>query len=113
MPIVTLTLDVDCEKPTWAQIKEDKNLYEPPAYRLILNNELLTERSWPPPEVFPNFGIRETMPVEIALRQENRIKFVPILENPAQAKFTLSNLCLNNKLIEFKYINDYELVFKL
>lgn len=113
MPAVTLTLDVDCEKPKWAQTKEDRNLYEPPAYRLILNNELMTERSWPPPEVFPKFAIRETMFVDIAVRQENRIKFVPILENPAQAKFSISNLCLNQKPLEFKYINDYELVFKL
>jgi len=113
MPTVTLTLDVDCEKPTWARIKEDKNLYEPPAYRLILNNELLTERTWPPSEIFPNFLIKETMPVELEIRKENRLKLVPLLENPAQAKFTLTNLMLNNKQLEYKHINDHELVFKL
>lgn len=84
---VNITVQVHCTQPTW--VGSEKN-----QYRLYINDDLLTERSW----IWDtNTVINENIWVDLASGSTNIIKLIPIL-NPVRsmAKFGLKNLMVND-----------------
>jgi len=92
MPQINVEVDVYCSQPDWVfeeRLKADK--YYESMYRLYANHDLLTERTW----AWRNQPLTEN----IWLEGEGKvysIKLIPILKNPAQAKFKLHNLIVKN-----------------
>lgn len=103
MSAVNIKVQIQCLQPNW--VATEKNIY-----RLYINNDMLTERSW----IWDtNTIITENIWVNIDLNTVNSLRFEPIL-NPIRstAKFRLQDLRINDIPTPFQN-NDLELSFKL
>lgn len=103
MSPVNIKIQIHCLCPQY--VASEKNIY-----RLYVNNDMLTERSW----IWgTDTFITEDIWVNIDLKNINTIRFEPIL-NPVRstATFALHDLRINDVLTAYQ-CNDFELSFKL
>lgn len=88
MIAVSLTVDVHCDRPAWALVSQN-GLYKDSIYRIYINDDLLTERTWAWDN---NFIVREEIWIYAIQNRLYTIRLESVLNNPAQAMFTLDNL---------------------
>lgn len=104
MNTVNIKVQVHCLQPYW--VATEKNIY-----RLYINNDLLTERSW----IWDtNTVINEDIWVNLSTNTTNLIKIEPIL-NPVRstAKFIMKNLQINGNLCANESEEQSELSFRI
>ena len=101
---VNIKVQVHCLKPSWVDFENNK-------YRLYVDNDIITERSW----IWNTKTLLdENIWVELELDTEHSIKLVPILDPiDSSAKFTLKNLRINNNLYYTENEEQLELSFRL
>lgn len=104
MSQVNLKVQVHCLRPSWVNFENNK-------YRLYVNNDMITERSW----IWDTKTLLdENIWVELELDTEHSIKIVPVLD-PINSfvKFTLKNLRINDNLYYTENEEQLELSFKV
>jgi len=104
MSQVNLKVQVYCLKPKWVNFEKNK-------YRLYVNEDMLTERSW----IWDiKTFIDENIWVELEANKLHRIKIVPILDPMNSfAKFAIKNLRINGNLYQSEDQEQLELSFRL
>jgi len=104
MSQVNLKVQVHVLKPSWVNFEKNK-------YRLYVNEDMLTERSW----IWDiKTFIDENIWVELESNKEHRIKIVSILDPiNSLAKFALKNLRINENLYQSENQEQLELSFRL
>ena len=103
MAAVNLTVEVHCLKPSWVT-------YEKNNYRLYVNNDLLTERTW----IWDlNTLINENIWLEIPLDSTNIVRLEIILQDNSVAQFALRNLQVIDVPFTSEQINDLTISFTL
>jgi len=104
MSQVNLKVQVYCVKPSWVNFEKNR-------YRLYVDEDMLTERSW----IWDiKTYIDENIWVELQADTEHIIKLVPILDPiDSFAKFALKKLRVNGKLLYFTNQDQSELSFRI
>ena len=81
-----------------------------PIYRIYINNDLITERSW----LWDDEKlIREDIWAELDTAAVHKIKLQPILKLAGMAKFKVDNLVVDNKPAVIQDFNDLEVSFTI
>ena len=109
-PVATnITVEVHCQQPPWA-INHWEDRYRDSRYRIYVNNDLITERSW----VWDNSTyLKEDLWANITPEGTHSIKLEPITHIPEQAKFDLLNFNVVDTAIKVLSIRPHEITFKL
>lgn len=109
MPAVNILIDIHCVRPSWA-LEYHKEQLLPPIYRVYVNEDLITERSW-----LWDDGklIREEIWVELDTSTVHKIKLQPVLKVAGMAKFKIDNLVVDNKPAVIQDFNDLEVSFTI
>ena len=103
MNAVNLTVEVHCIRSCQSILNKEQALY-----RLYINNDLLTERTW----IWKNnIYIKENLWVHT--KTTNLLTIQPIINLPDQAIFTLSNLQVVDTMFTSTQINDLTISFTL
>jgi hypothetical protein len=103
MNAVNLTVDVHCIRSCRSILNKEQV-----AYRLYINNDLLTERTW----IWKNnICIKEN--IWAYTKTTNLITIQPILHLSGQAVFTLDNLQVIDTMFTFEQINEHTISFTL
>lgn len=86
MSEVSLRVQVHCLQPNWVE-------HENSRYRLYVNDDLITERTW----IWPvNNYIEEEILVEVAEHESHIVRLETILDNPRSlTQFGLQNFYVN------------------
>ena len=109
MNAVNLTVEVHCLKPSWVNHERNQRFLNS-KYRVYIDNELLTERTW----IWNNSNLlQENIWIYARSNSTHTIILVPVLNNPGQAAFTLSNLTVVDQPFTSKQINDLTISFTL
>lgn len=111
MPFVNLQVEVHCQQPKWV-FRQHNLKYQTPIYRIYLNGDLFTERTWvwDSNRVF----ISEDIWAQLGKNISYTIKLEPVLKLPVQAKFKLTNLVVNDvEEVIFESASDCQLSFKI
>lgn len=118
MPHVNLSIEIHCNFPSWIKsgyiFKNpigDYPVFRQPIYRLYVDNDLITERTW----VWEDgIYINEDLWVDLDESTIHKLTVQPILKNPAQAKFLAFNLQAKNSTLKNKQrLNDLEFSFNI
>lgn len=103
MTAVNLTVEIHCLKPSWVNYENNK-------YRIYVNDDLLTERTW----IWElNTLINENIWVDIPLYSTNTVRLELILQDKSVAKFALGNLQVIDVPFTSEQINDLTISFTL
>jgi hypothetical protein len=109
MDAVNITVNVNCYQPSWVFTDITKRFLTP-VYRIYLNNDLLTERTW----LWNNDNfIRENIWVYAEINSSHRLTIEPILKNPKMAVFSISNIIVINSPAAIEQINEQTVSFTL
>ena len=112
MKDVNLNLDVICTRPNWVFVNfyKDFEVFQNPIYRLYVNSDLITERTW----IYDNSikSIHENVWIRLPEGPTHSVRLEPVMKMPSQAKFLLFNpqsstVSLKNK----QRLNDLEFTF--
>lgn len=99
-----LKVQVHCLKPSWVDHEKNK-------YRLYVNNDMLTERTW---AWNINTFIDENIWVCLDSNNTHRIRLEPILDPISSfAQFSLKNLRINGNLYPVEQEEQLELSFRI
>ena len=101
---VNIKVQVHCLKPSWVVAEKHR-------YRLYVNDDMLTERSW----IWDiNTVIDEDIWVNLQPDTTNLIKLEPVLDPiNSMAKFGLMNMLVNNNPVEDIGNEQLEISFKI
>lgn len=118
MPHVNLSIEIHCNFPSWVKSGYhlgnhigDYPVFRQPTYRLFVNDDLITERTWIWEDAI---YINEDLWVDLSESITHKLIVQPILKNPAQAKFLAFNLQAKNSTLKNKQrINDLEFSFNI
>ena len=91
MNFINITVNVHCIRPSWVFQPQNEEFLQP-IYRIYVDNDLYTERTW---RWGPNTLINEEIWLDSGVGHSVRIE--PVLKNPAQAKFKLTNFKIHNR----------------
>ncbi len=106
---VNITVEVHCIRPLWGQYNIIKK-YSDSRYRIYINNDLITERSW----VWNNDTfIVENVWIHADKDNEYSLKLKHVVTIPEQAKFRLQNIKSKNLEITSNTIDDLDINFTL
>ena len=109
MSAVNILIDIHCARPSWTIIPLNSQILIP-IYRIFVNDDLITERSW----LWDDEKlIREEIWVELDPAISHKIKLQPILKAAGTAKFKIDNLVVNDSPAIVQDINDLEVSFTL
>lgn len=109
MAAVNILIDIHCSRPNWALEYHNANVLHP-IYRIYINNDLITERSW----LWADENlIREDIWAELDTSAVHKIKLQPILKLAGMAKFKVDNLVVDNKPAVIQDFNDLEVSFTI
>ena len=113
MKDVNLHLDVICTRPNWVfqgNIYKNFVIFQQPTYRLYVNSDLVTERTW----IYDNSikSINENVWLRLPEGPTHSIRLEPVVRMASQAKFLLFNpqsksVALKNK----QRVSDLEFTF--
>lgn len=96
-----LTVNVSCIRPDWA-INNPIDKFNDVRYRLYVNEELFTERTW----IWPNsYQLLENL-WTMNDQQQYTVRVEPVLLHPNQAKFQIENLKISNLRYQTINVND-------
>lgn len=85
MAIINLTFEVHCFRPPWVISKHTK-LHKNSSYRLFINNDLITERTWR----WDNSTIlKENLWLDLNPADSHVLKLEPLVLVPEQAQFSV------------------------
>ena len=86
MSEVSLRVQIHCLQPNWVE-------HENSRYRLYVNDDLITERTW----IWPvNTYIEEDLLVDVTERESHIVRLETILDNPRSlTQFGLQNFTVN------------------
>ena len=86
MSEVSLRVQVHCLQPNWVEQENSR-------YRLYVNDDLITERTW----IWPiNTFIEEDLLVDVTERESHIVRIETILDNPRSVtQFGLQNFYVN------------------
>lgn len=110
MSAVNLTVEVHCQQPQWVFRGHNKQ-YATPIYRIYVNADLLTERTWI--WTADSTFIKEDIWVQLGKGIKYSLKLEPVLKNQSQAKFLLKNFTSTNSNYSQERISNNEITFKL
>ena len=80
-----ITVEVHCQRPTWA-IHHWEEQYRDSRYRIYINNDLITERSW----IWDNtIYLKEHLWANLVPLSGHSIRLEPVVSIPEQAIFSL------------------------
>ncbi len=103
MNAVNLTVEVHCLKPSWVNCENNK-------YRLYVNTDLLTERTW----IWNlNTVISENIWIDVPTNSVNIVRLDIILKDKSVAQFALRNLQVIDRPFISEQINDLTISFTL
>ncbi len=104
MSITKIKIEVHCLKPSWVDYENNK-------YRLYVDNNIITERSW----IWNTKTLLdENIWVELESAIEHSIKIVPVLDPiNSFAEFGLTNLRINDNLYPTEKKYQLELSFTI
>jgi hypothetical protein len=110
MNAVNILVDVHCHRPSWVFAPENTHLNcVTTLYRFYVDNNLLTERTW----IWDNATfIQENIWIYAETNSTHILTIEPVLKNPAQAVFTISNFTVNTPFTS-EQINDLTISFTL
>ena len=113
MSEINLAFEVYCWRPGWAIVHRanivDRYQYSNVRYRIYINNDLITERSW----VWNNnIFLNENIWIDNNNTDYN-LKVEPITNYPNQAKFNIENFKVINSQADSTKINDLQVNFTL
>lgn len=110
MPAVNILIDIHCTRPNWALAYHKDQLLSPPIYRVFVNEDLITERSW----LWDDEKlIREEIWAELDPQLAHKIKLQPVLKVAGMAKFKIDNLVVDNSSATLTDFNDLEVSFTI
>lgn len=91
MSDLKFSVDVLCNRPPWSRLSKDP-AYSDVRYRLYVNDDLITERTW----IWPNnYQLREIFWIN-NVSTTYQVRLEPIIRIPNQAEFSLKNLVVSN-----------------
>ena len=103
MNAVNLTVEVHCLKPSWVNYENNK-------YRIYVNDDLLTERTW----IWElNTLINENIWVIIPATSANTVRLEQIIQDKSVAQFALRNIRVIDTPFTSEQINDLTISFTL
>lgn len=115
MKEVNITTEVICTIPEWIRTGRhysEFDVYQHPVYRLYVNSDLITERSW----IYDDSirAINEDFWVLLPEVATHTLRIEPVLRLPSQAKFLLFNPQSRSVQLKSKTrINNYEFTFMI
>lgn len=109
MSDVNITFEIHCIRPLWSQYNIKKK-YIDSRYRIYIDNNLITERSW----VWDNDTfLLENIWIHAVKNNEYSLKLEPVVTIPEQAKFYLQNIKSTNLEITSNVIDHLDINFTL
>ena len=110
MPDVNLEVEIYCHVAKWTEAENLKSIIPDPIYRVYVDDDLLTERTW----IWNNtVFIKENVWARLNVNRTHCFKIEPIIANPAQARFNLKNFTILNNNYELVNSDEYQVTFKL
>lgn len=116
MNAVNLTVDINYQLPNWAKciISARIDATSSPrvfdCYRLFIDDDLLTERSW----IWDNnIVIHEDIWITASKNSSHILTIKPIIEEPVYSKFFINNLQVIDVPFTSEQINDLTISFTL
>ena len=104
-----LIFEVLCYRPPWA-IKNHLIKFSDSKYRIYVNNDLITERSW----LWNNdTKLLENIWLNLENNKEYKLRIEPVVTIPEQAKFSIHNFKITNSNVDINKINDLQVNFIL
>lgn len=107
MEPINLLVEVHCYIPDWVFLPYNQQQTRTNIYRLYLDNDLLTERTWA--WDYTRIYIEEDVWIRVERNKSYNLILEPVLDNPAQAKFRFSNFHIkgqyNSSAVNDKQIN--------
>lgn len=107
--IKTISIDVHCFRPSWVDQERHKSKYSKSAYRIFLDDaSLFIERTWAWDN---NKLIRENLIAELPPNTMHYLRLDTVVNNPAQAAFSLDNFKLDGEDYPYTFIDNLHLTF--
>jgi hypothetical protein len=102
-----ILVKICCDQPSWV---ENYPKLLPSIYRLYINNDLLTERSW----IYGNHNaLHEEIYAKLKINDEYTLRVEPVVKNPAQARFKINDFTTPYKSTVVTDCTDLSITFKL
>ena len=106
---VNLTFEIHCQRPPWG-IENRFSKFTNNRYRIYINNDLITERSW----IWDNnIFLKESVWIKSITDLQHILKIEPIVCIPEQAKFSVNNFKVTNLEADSTKIDDLQVNFTL
>jgi len=106
---VNLIFEVHCQRPPWGIINPVSKFLDS-RYRVYVNDDLITERSW----IWDNnIFLKESVWINSVQGSEHTLKIEPVVCIPEQAVFTVNNFQITNLAADSTKINDLQVNFTL
>jgi hypothetical protein len=106
---INLIFEVHCQRPPWG-INNPVSKFVDSRYRVYVNDDLITERSW----IWDNNTcLKESMWINSVNNLQHILKIEPVVYAPEQAVFTLDNFQVVNFQADSTKINDLQVNFIL
>jgi hypothetical protein len=109
MSEVNLTFEIHCQLPLWV-IKKPFGKFSDSRYRIYINDNLITERSW---LWGNNIFLKENIWIDTPIDTQHILKIEPIVCIPEQAVFTVNDFKIVNVQADSTKINDLQVNFTL
>ena len=106
---VNLIFEVHCQRPPWG-INNPVIKFLDSRYRVYVNDDLITERSWIWDD---NIFLKESVWINYVQGSEHTLKIESIVCIPEQAVFTVNNFQITNLAADSTKINDLQVNFTL
>ena len=104
-----LIFEVLCHRPPWA-IKNHLSKFTDSKYRIYVNDDLITERSW----LWNNdTKLLENIWLNLVNNKEYKLRIEPVVAVPEQAKFNIDNFKIKNSNADINKIDDLQVNFTL
>lgn len=106
---VNLIFEVHCQRPPWG-IKNPVSKFLDSRYRVYVNDDLITERSW----IWDNnIFLKESVWITSIEGNEHTLKIQPVVYILEQAVFSVYNFVIANVPATSTKINDLQVNFTL
>jgi len=106
---IGITVEVHCQQPLWA-INHREDRYRDSKYRLYIDNDLITERSW----LWNNSTfLQENLWANLHPAAEHTLTIEPVTYIPEQAKFSLAAFKIEGQLTKIVISTRTKITFKL
>lgn len=109
MDPINLSVEVHCKIPGWVSEPHNSS-YRNNIYRLYINGDLYTERSWL--WDYNHTYILEDIWSQLGKNIQYKLELVPIMKNAAQAKFRLEKFRASS-LYECQLVHDRLITFTI